>query len=133
MRSVIPREYRGCLGSRDNGVLGRNLQIGSHFYTSSRCFTLVIDNPDYAVCSALFPGSPLFADLDALIRLYLKQPLEYDLEFRVGEDTIPKACLNGSCALGVCVHLPSRRGQTAVLKISASAFINSQQSSRRHV
>lgn len=138
-RYLIPLMYRAQLLSErtiryykrpDRAlILGQNVQIGEHYLSRTKKFTIEIANVTFAQCEPLLPGRWGFYLLGRIVTLFLQSPLDFDLVFKMSSASIPASCLNAhKNILGVCAYLPARANSVETLRICASHLLGAAQS-----
>lgn len=110
--------------------LGQNVQIGEHYLSRTKKFTIEVAQVTFAQCEPLLPGRWGFYLLGRIVSLFLQRPLDFDLVFKMTSVSIPAACLNSpKTVLGVCAYLPSRRKSVETLRIGASHLMEEEHAS----
>jgi len=89
---AIPPDQRSRLGAANCG-LGSTLVAGARVEDCNK-IRLQIDAADYAMFLRLLPGAEDWRKIEATVRRYLRDPVDYDLEVR-----LPKHCIV-PCSLG---------------------------------
>ncbi|MFN8587443.1 MAG: type VI secretion system baseplate subunit TssG [Candidatus Eisenbacteria bacterium] len=75
------------------GGLGRDTCIGTSRMDASSQFRVAMGPMKHGEFRRFLPGEPDFAQLAALIRLYVKDPLDFDIELHLEADQRPAARL----------------------------------------
>lgn len=86
--------------SRTVAVLGATTQLGRRFWSVQHRFRLWLGPLSLAQLEALLPGTPGLARLTALVRSYLGDELDWDLQLRLRRDEVPEPRLGGCGQLG---------------------------------
>ncbi|HAW34410.1 MAG TPA: type VI secretion system baseplate subunit TssG [Alphaproteobacteria bacterium] len=89
----IPAEARCQLGNRDTAVVGRNMQLGRAYLSSTREFEILIGPVSFAECRKWLPGADGFDRIGRVVMRYLDKPLDYTIKFTIDGDTVPLAAL----------------------------------------
>ncbi len=120
---AIPNGMYCRLGRRENAVLGLSAQIGSHFYSKTKKFSLSMGPMDFADCVKMLPGSVNYRYLNQIVTFYLQQPLDYDLSFILRKKSLKPIALNGTFALGRSTFFTyADENGTCTLTINASGL-----------
>lgn len=109
----IPAEYKVRFGKRSSSILGKNMQIGSHFLTKTKVFEIEIGPAAFEDCKDFLPGTQGFKHISSLIKLYIDRPLDWKLRVVINKNTLPKPTLNGRYQLSRGIWLgKSKSSQT---------------------
>jgi type VI secretion system protein ImpH len=87
-RVGIPPAQLALLGRR-NSRLGEELCLGERLSDRSSAFRIVVGSLDEAGFRRLLPGGKDLARLVRLARLYVSDPLQFDLTLRLRADQVP--------------------------------------------
>lgn len=98
-KESIPNESKTYLGKNTCGILGKNIQLGSYFFTKNKVFEIMIGPTTFEECESFLPGTKGFKQISALIKLYLDRPLDWKLRFFIKRKTLPRPILNGKYQL----------------------------------
>lgn len=102
----IPEPLRTRLGRHSR--LGGGAQLGRHYVSVSRSFTLYLEPADYAQLCDLLTGGRLQHKLQELLSAVLHRPLACTLQLCIKAQDVPQACLDGRQALGQPVRVGQR-------------------------
>lgn len=97
-RVDVPATQRSALG-RGNCVLGDTLLVGSSIVDRNK-LCVAIRAEDFDMYCALLPEGRDREQLDDAMASYMHDPLDYDVEVRLGADHVPAWTLGGQGALG---------------------------------
>ncbi len=98
-RRTAPRRGDALTG------LGRDTCVGTSRVDSSSAFRVALGPMDYPEFRRFLPGEPDFASLALLTRLYVQEPLDFDIELHLRATQRP--------ALGLAPQAGQRLGQTS--------------------
>lgn len=88
----IPEEQRFSLGTA-NCRLGENASVGQVIAERTSAFRIRLGPLDIDSFNRILPGHPQFDQLASLIRLYLDQPLDWELELLLDPTVVRPVCL----------------------------------------
>ncbi|WP_299604733.1 type VI secretion system baseplate subunit TssG [uncultured Tateyamaria sp.] len=88
---------RGQLG---NAALGGTASVGEKTWSRSACFRLRIGPMSLSEYTRLFPGTPGFKRLAAIIRTYVGDTLEWTANLILNADEVPPSVLGQAATLG---------------------------------
>ena len=88
--------------------LGQTTSIGSRVWSRAAKFRLRIGPLPMADYEKLLPGGPSLARLDAIVRTYAGDALDYDVNLVLAGRDVPRAALNGEVRLGQTSWVRSR-------------------------
>lgn len=91
------------------GRLGEDINIGSAIWTRTTKFRLIVGPLDLETYERLLPGQSSMARLADVVRNYLGDTLDYDVNLVLRGDHVPRACLDGTTRLGQTSWLGQRR------------------------
>ncbi|MEP2639705.1 type VI secretion system baseplate subunit TssG [Roseobacter sp.] len=103
-------EDRGQLG---RATLGQNANLGARVWSRSASFCLRIGPLSLSAFKGLFPGTPGFKQLAAIIRNYAGDTLEWNANLILRADEIPRATLGQTATLGRTAWIGTRPKQDA--------------------
>ena len=112
---AIPREQQSTLGGQ-NCVLGRDCALGNRVINRQSSFRLTMGPMSHDTFVSLLPGSKGMERVEALIRLFVQDRFDADLELLMPEEGIPTFRLLSKegdgprCRLGQTSWLPARSG-----------------------
>jgi type VI secretion system protein ImpH len=87
---VLPVESRCQLGkSKQTGMLGRNTVLGSSVWERQTKFRVVLGPLDFDAYLGLLPGRDTLSRLTAMIRNYIGDELDWDLNLILKKDDVP--------------------------------------------
>ncbi|WP_273402693.1 type VI secretion system baseplate subunit TssG [Campylobacter avium] len=118
-KSSIPKEFLCVLSNPKSAILGKNTQIGKHYFSKNKRIILELDQISLKDYKNFIPRSLGFLRLIALINMYLSKPIEYIIKFRLKKDSDVKSYLDAKSALGVNSWLSSKNAE---LDIQINAF-----------
>jgi len=105
----VPARERGRLGaSLATGCLGTSLVLGERVWTTQFKFRVRIGPMSLEELSALLPGDQGFARLQAWIRTYHGQELDWEVQLVLRADEIPATQLGSVSRLGYTSWLKTR-------------------------
>lgn len=81
-------------------VLGRNTSIGQRVWTRAAKFRLQIGPLTLADYERLLPGGASLARLQSIVRNYVGDTLDWDVNLVLAGDEVPRASLGGTTRLG---------------------------------
>jgi len=91
-KAKIPLEQRSCLGV-NSATLGEDIYIGEEIPDRMGKFLLSIGPLGAKDFHELLPGGLTFKRLNFLIKLYLAEPLEYEVELILAKGEMKPTCL----------------------------------------
>lgn len=103
-------EDRWRLGQ--GGMLGQDTNIGSAVWTRTSKFRLLVGPLGIDQYQRLLPGQPSLARLAAVVRNYVGDTLDYDVNIILRADEVPAATLGGTTRLGQTSWLGQRQAKT---------------------
>ena len=119
--------YRLTSAPQQGGVLGRDIVIGARRIDRMGALRVLVGPVSHAQLQALWYGGPLHAQLVALCRFYLRQPLDLILTIAVPASQIPRVRLGaqgaapgGGLGRPSCMGLPQQDPVIFVLNTSLS-------------
>ncbi len=116
---AIPRHYYCRLGEKNNAVLGHNAQIGRSFLSNTRKIRIHFGPLNFQEYLRLLPGTGFFYRSASTVARFLDRPLDFDYVFRLRAETLPRAGLNGTVALGQSAWLGHPAGREIPVRIEA--------------
>jgi type VI secretion system protein ImpH len=96
---VLPESGRSRLG-RPGAVLGAGLVVGARVWDRQHKFRLVLGPLGLAELERFLPTGPFLARLLALVRNYLGDQLEWDVNLVLRRDEVPELRLGAGARLG---------------------------------
>ncbi|MBJ6372537.1 type VI secretion system baseplate subunit TssG [Sedimentitalea arenosa] len=90
------------------GTLGRSTSIGSRVWSRAAKFRLRIGPLPMADYERLLPGGDSLARLQAIVRNYVGDSLDWDVNLVLKGDDVPRACLGTTTRLGHTSWVRSR-------------------------
>lgn len=114
--------FRMDPNQRKKGFLGVDIVIGTRMIDRTGHITLEIGPVSYAEMDKLRPGQSTHRRLLALVRLFVRQPLDLELRVLVPANEIPKMSLGGphSPRLGQTTHMGTPHSDPMVMTFNAS-------------
>jgi len=100
---------RWQLGS---GALGQTTSIGSRVWSRSAKFRLIVGPVDLVDYERLLPGNPSMDRLAAVVRSYVGDALDYDVNVVLRADAVPRAVLGQDTRLGQTSWIGQRKSTT---------------------
>ncbi|TMM54132.1 type VI secretion system baseplate subunit TssG [Sulfitobacter sabulilitoris] len=94
------------------GALGQTTSIGNRVWTRNAKFRLVIGPVSLAEYQRLLPGQPSMDRLAAVVRNYVGDALEYDVNIVLRAAEVPQAVLGQGTRLGQTSWLGARRAKS---------------------
>lgn len=91
------------------GGLGQTTSIGSRVWSRNAKFRLIIGPVDLADYERLLPGQPSMDKLAAIVRNYVGDALDYDVNVVLKAQEVPKSVLGEGTRLGHTSWLGSRK------------------------
>jgi type VI secretion system protein ImpH len=98
------------LGSRVG--LGFGTSIGSRVWSHAAKFRLRIGPLTLSDYERMMPGSPSLARLEAIVRNYVGDTLDWDINLVMRRDEVPQAVLGQTTMLGHTSWIGTRTGDT---------------------
>ena len=80
--------------------LGRTASIGTRVWSRTAKFRLIIGPLDLESYERLLPGTPAMERLTAVVRAYVGDALDWDVNLVLAGDAVPRAALGGTTRLG---------------------------------
>jgi type VI secretion system protein ImpH len=106
----IPPEARWLLGtSREGGELGVSTTAGARLWDRAQSFRLALGPLNLADYERFLPGGPALRRLAALVRNYLGEELDWDVNLILDRDAVPPFPLGGPVRLGTTTWLSCRK------------------------
>jgi type VI secretion system protein ImpH len=97
----LPENSRWRLGaSPDAGTLGSTIILGAKIWQAQQKFRVILGAIDFAEYRRMLPGGMSLQRLIALVRNYIGDELDWDLNLILQESEVPPLCLNGQSRLG---------------------------------
>ena len=94
-KARIPETQRCCLGV-SGGTLGKNAYLGHELADRMGKFRIQVGPVNAKVYQTFFPGNEAYERLAFLTRLYLTEPLAYDLELILARGQAKTVCLGNA-------------------------------------
>ncbi|CAE6781809.1 MAG: type VI secretion system baseplate subunit TssG [Nitrospira sp.] len=119
---AIPPEQQSTLG-RQNCALGRDCALGNRVINRQSSFRLTMGPMSHDTFVSLLPGSTGMERMEALVRLFVQDRFDADLELLMPEEGIPTFRLLSKqgdgprCRLGQTTWLPARSGNGGVRRV----------------
>lgn len=108
----LPRRDRLRLGETPRtGALGRTTTLGARIRDRQSGFRLVLGPMSLDDYRRLLPGGGSLARLDALVRGYTGDELDWDVRLVLAADQIPEPRLGGEARLGLTTWLGAHAGE----------------------
>jgi type VI secretion system protein ImpH len=109
----IPPEARWHLGSfREGGELGVSTTTGARLWDRAQSFRLALGPLSLADYERFLPGGSALRRLSALVRNYLGDELDWDVNLILDRNSVPPFPLGGTTRLGTTTWLSGRRPDT---------------------
>jgi len=106
----IPQEALWRLGtSRDGGELGVSTTVGARLWDRAQSFRLALGPLSLADYERFLPGGPALRRLAALVKNYLGDELDWDVNLILDRDAVPPFPLGGPVRLGTTTWLSGRK------------------------
>ena len=124
---VLPADSRWRLGaSRESGVLGVSATVGARVWGYHQKFRIVLGPMGYRDYSRLLPGSDSLARLAAVVRNYIGDELDWDVNLVLKGEEVPELQLGRAGRLGWTTWLNPRRSDADAddLKLRPSADLH---------
>ncbi len=86
---TVPEDQRNQLGAA-NSSLGSDLTVGARVLDRAGKLRIVIGPLTYDEYRCFLPGTGKFQDLNALVRLWVHERLDYDFELRLHRHEVPQ-------------------------------------------
>jgi type VI secretion system protein ImpH len=93
------------------GALGQSTSIGTRVWSRSAKFRLVVGPVSLADYERLLPGNPSMDRLAAVVRNYVGDALDYDVNLVLRGDEVPRAVLGQDTRLGQTSWIGIRRAE----------------------
>jgi type VI secretion system protein ImpH len=105
----IPADAHWRLGSgRQVGALGVSTTVGARVWDRSQCFRLALGPLALADYQRFLPGGPALRRLAVLVRNYIGDELDWDVNLILDRNAVPPFPLGGSVRLGSTTWLSGR-------------------------
>ncbi len=86
--------------SEDTGTLGMTIILGERIWQSQHKFRILIGALEFDDYQRLLPGGKSLERLIAVLKNYVGEELDWDLQLILKEPEIPELSLDGNCRLG---------------------------------
>jgi len=107
----LPTEGRAMLGHQ--GVqLGKDLYIGKRVWSISHKFKITLGPMQWNDYVSFQPGGSRCKELEQLVKNYIGDEWDWDLELRVFESRVQPLVLNKTCSLGFTSWLTGKEAHT---------------------
>ena len=105
----LPEDCRLRLGeSSDTGTLGRTATVGARIWERQQKFRIRLGPVDLAAYGSLLPGGDALKRFTTLVRDYVAEELQWDINLILHKDEVPLLMLDGTRELGWTTWLASR-------------------------
>ena len=105
----LPEGSRWQLGSsRDGGELGVSTTIGARIWDRAQSFRLALGPLSLAEYERFLPGGPALRRLGTLVRNYIGDELDWDVNLILDREAVPPFPLGGPVRLGTTTWLRGR-------------------------
>lgn len=97
----MPADCRCCLGAnRATSTLGKNMMIGSEYWDRQQKFRIAFGPMGYQDYRRMLPGGDSLERLIAIVRNYLGDELQWDVQLILTKDEVPPISLGQTGELG---------------------------------
>lgn len=108
----LPPDCRLMLGVGGGGVLGENATIGATLFQCQHKFRLLIGPMSLEAYQRMTPGGDSLQQLVAIVRNYIGDELDFDVNLILNRDEVPPIKLGQSGALGWTTWSGNRTAET---------------------
>lgn len=120
----IPRQFQCKLGRENTSCLGVNMQLGHNFISTTKKIKVRFGPMNFSDYLQLLPGCPGFKHLCTLTAMYIDKSFFFDFVFCLRAETLPRAKLDGSAALGRGLWLGQVRQPNTEIRIESSRIFD---------
>ncbi len=113
-------------------TLGSDLCLGTHVWDRQHKFRLRIGPLSLDQYRRFLPGGKLFLELQAWVREYLGDELDWDANLVLKQPEVPTASLTGECRLGFDMWLDPPREDAADLLLAPASASAQQAANQSH-
>lgn len=105
-------------------LLGQTASIGTKVWSRTAKFRLRIGPLTLAQYEQLLPGSDALAELRGIVRTYVGESLDWDLQLVLAGDEVPRASLGGTSRLGLTGWIGSKRDPDEPMQDAKDLFLH---------
>lgn len=104
--------------------LGQNTSLGTKVWSRTAKFRIRIGPVTFEQYQSLMPGGDALSEIHGIVRTYIGETLDWDLQVVLAGDEVPRASLGKSARLGLTSWIGSKRDPDSTVPDAEDLFLH---------